>query len=138
MRRIVPLVVGLLCTAGLGGCDRFAPEDAVVLVPPAEFQTWWARTEQCSGREGRFARVRWFVVPGDSFACPSGRCVGRWEDDHTIYIAAGWLHDEMVVRHEMLHDLLDLPGHPNPPFGIGCPLTWSTWPGASPAVRILD
>jgi hypothetical protein len=35
--------------------------------------------------------------------------------------------DEMVVRHEMLHDLIGMPGHPAPPFGKGCPLTWATW-----------
>ncbi len=35
----------------------------------------------------------------------------------------------MVVRHEMLHELLQRGGHPTPPFGSGCPLTWATWPG---------
>jgi hypothetical protein len=39
--------------------------------------------------------------------------------------------DEMVVRHEMLHDLLSRPGHPDPPFGKGCPLTWNTWHGGA-------
>jgi hypothetical protein len=37
--------------------------------------------------------------------------------------------NEMVVRHEMLHDLLDRAGHPDPPFGNPCPLTWATWQG---------
>jgi hypothetical protein len=37
----------------------------------------------------------------------------------------------MVVRHEMLHDLIGRSGHPNPPFGEGCPLTWATWNGTS-------
>jgi hypothetical protein len=27
----------------------------------------------------------------------------------------------------ILHDLLGHSGHPNPPFGEGCPLTWATW-----------
>jgi hypothetical protein len=42
----------------------------------------------------------------------------------------------MVVRHEMLHDLMRRSGHPDPPFGNGCPLTWETWlssPEAAPA-----
>ncbi len=39
----------------------------------------------------------------------------------------------MVVRHEMLHELLQRGGHPTPPFGSGCPLTWATWPGTHDA-----
>jgi hypothetical protein len=51
----------------------------------------------------------------------------------------------MVVRHEMLHELMRRSGHPNPPFGHGCPLTWETWltgpqSGTAPAsaTRLLD
>jgi hypothetical protein len=36
----------------------------------------------------------------------------------------------MVIRHEMLHDLIGEPGHPDPPFGPeGCGLTWTSWSG---------
>jgi hypothetical protein len=35
----------------------------------------------------------------------------------------------------MLHDLMRRSGHPSPPFGNGCPLTWDTWPdGPGPDV----
>jgi hypothetical protein len=51
----------------------------------------------------------------------------------------------MVVRHEMLHDLMRRSGHPNPPFGSGCPLTWETWltrplmaPAPTNIPRLLD
>jgi hypothetical protein len=44
--------------------------------------------------------------------------------------------DEMVVRHEMLHDLLGRPGHPDPPFGSGCPLTWATWNGGAAGLDV--
>lgn len=124
-------------TAGLTllGCDRFAPEDAVAFTPPASYRTWWEKTEACSGVRGSFDRVRWFLVPGDGFACPGGRCAGRWETNHTIYVAEGWRDHEMVVRHEMLHDLIGHGGHPDPPFGVPCPLTWTTWTGPGAALR---
>lgn len=134
------LVLSLL--PGLEGCSSFAPSDARPLDAPAGFAAWWQKTEDCSGRTGDLHRIRWFVVPGDGFACPGGECVGRWQDGHDIYISEAWLDNEMVVRHEMLHDLLGKPGHPNPPFGQGCPLTWATWNGGSalrqdgPAIRI--
>lgn len=102
--------------------------------PPAVYREWWAKTEACSGLSGDFDRVEWLVVPGRSFDCKSGQCVGHWHPGHQIYIAEEWLHNEMVVRHEILHDLLRGGGHPDPPFGEGCPLTWATWPGPSTSV----
>ncbi|HEU5169533.1 MAG TPA: hypothetical protein VFU46_03285 [Gemmatimonadales bacterium] len=113
----------------LAGCS-FAPEGDAPMEAPAEYRAWFARTEACSGREGDFDRIRWHVVDGESFECPSGRCVGRWNNSHDIYIASVYVRHELVVRHEMLHELLGRPGHPDPPFGTGCPLTWESWRGA--------
>ncbi len=135
MGRAVVLGFCLSLFSGLAGCGRFEPEQSAPLDPPAQFRDWWAKTEACSGRTATFERIHWYVVPGDSFDCPDGRCVGRWEDDHTIYIAASWVASELVVRHEMLHDLIDRSGHPDPPFGHGCPLTWATWDGSGSVLR---
>jgi hypothetical protein len=128
-RRLAPLALaGLL----LGGC-AFEPNGDHPIDPPAEYQAWFAKTEACSGLSGEFTRIRWYAVAGDSFDCPGGRCVGRWNTDHRIFIASAYLHSELVVRHEILHDLIGHPGHPDPPFGSPCPLTWSTWQGADSA-----
>jgi hypothetical protein len=135
MRRSLLLLAGLAGLPSLGGCSPYEPSDARPIDPPAGFVTWWQKTEDCSGRTGDFQRVRWFVVPGDMFECPGGECVGHWQDPHHIYISEAWIDNELVVRHEMLHDLLGRPGHPNPPFGQGCPLTWATWGGPGSALR---
>jgi hypothetical protein len=128
MYRIAPgLIVLIVCS--LTGCNRFEPSEYAPLDPPAQYRAWWDSTEACSGLQGNFDRVHWFVVPGEDFECPTGRCSGRWEEPHTVYLAEGWMAHEMVVRHEMLHDLIGHPGHPDPPFGRGCQLTWSTWQG---------
>lgn len=116
----------LAAVVGLAGCG-FEPAGGEPMEPPALYREWWARTQACSGIEGNFDRIRWWVVEGDGFECPSGQCAGRWNDDHDIYIASDYVSNEMVVRHEMLHDLIGRPGHPDPPFGTGCPLTWETW-----------
>jgi hypothetical protein len=94
---------------------------------PALYREWWEKTEACSGLRGDFERIEWLVVPGYSFECSSGQCAGHWRSGHQIYLAEEWMMNEMVVRHEMLHDLMNGGGHPNPPFGVGCPLTWDTW-----------
>jgi hypothetical protein len=120
----------------LAGCSPFEPANDRPLDPPAPYRQWWAKTEACSGLSGNFERVQWFVVPGYQFDCPTGECVGRWESEgHRIYLAEDWVENEMVVRHEMLHDLIGHPGHPNPPFGNPCPLTWQTWTGTGSAGR---
>jgi hypothetical protein len=131
LRLVTTFIVGLLFV----GCDHFAPEAAVSFDPPASYQVWWQKTEACSGAQGGFARIHWYLVPGDGFVCPGGHCAGRWETNHTIYIAEGWRDHEMVVRHEMLHDLIGHAGHPNPPFGAPCALTWATWAGSRGAIR---
>lgn len=131
-------VVAVLCLAGCA----FEPEGARPFEPPEAYRAWFEATEACSARAGSFEAIQWFAVPGRDFACPSGRCVGRWEPGQRIYLAESWLDHEMVVRHEMLHALLDRSGHPNPPFGEGCPLTWDTWTVArrsrDVAPRVVD
>jgi hypothetical protein len=88
-------------------------------------------TAHASAGRSRRCRVRlpWETVPGTSFTCSGNQSVGHWQADHRIWIAESYLEDEMVVRHEMLHELIGHSGHPNPPFGKGCPLTWATWNG---------
>jgi hypothetical protein len=124
---------GLL--VALTGCG-FDPEGDVPMDPPPVYREWWAKTESCSGRKGNFDRVRWSVIEGRSFPCSSGECAGHWRTDHHIFLAGEWIMDEMVVRHEMLHDLLGRPGHPDPPFGDGCPLTWESWNGGAAGLNL--
>lgn len=130
--------VAVVSLLGLGGCG-FDPLGAEAWAPPPVYATWWERTRACSGLAGPAEEVHWFVIPGDGFPCPSGTCAGRWEPGR-IYLAEAFAGDEMVVRHEMLHALLDRGGHPNPPFGNGCPLTRETWTGGDPAAarRVVD
>ena len=120
------LVASLLALGGIG-CG-FEPPNAVSFQPPGEYRTWFAATEACSNRHADFAAIRWYEVPGRSFSCPTGECVARWEPGPRIYVADFWIGHEMVARHEMLHSLIGESGHPNPPFGVGCGLTWDTWP----------
>jgi hypothetical protein len=137
-RRLVP--VSLVWAAGLllalTGCG-FDPEGDVPLDPPPIYREWFAKTEACSGRTGNFDRLRWSVIEGHSFPCSSGQCAGHWRTSHHIFLAGDWVMDELVVRHEMLHDLLGRTGHPDPPFGVGCPLTWASWDGGAAGLSVV-
>ena len=131
--------VRLVWAAGLllalAGCG-FDPEGDVPMAPPPIYREWFAKTEACSGRTGNFDRLTWSVIQGHSFPCSSGECAGHWRTNHHIFLASEWVMDEMVVRHEMLHDLLGRPGHPDPPFGDGCPLTWASWNGGASGLSV--
>jgi len=132
-RAVVPIIPFMLAA-----CDTLAPaplpDHALALAaPPPQYQTWWARTEACAGVNGRFNAIRWFTVPwAVSFPTPEGEQVGRWTRDGggpRIVIAGEYLADEMVVRHEMLHELLGRGDHPAEFFVARCHLTWSSWSG---------
>jgi len=139
MGRRLALTVRLVGAAGLlaaaTGCG-FDPVGDVPLDPPPIYREWFAKTEACSGRMGSFDRLRWSVIEGYSFSCSSGECAGHWRTNHHIFLAGDWVMDEMVVRHEMLHDILGVTGHPDPPFGDGCPLTWATWNGGAAGLEV--
>ena len=135
-RSVAPRLVwaaGLLLA--LTGCG-FDPEGDMPLDPPPIYREWFAKTEACSGRTGNFDRLSWSVIDGYSFPCSSGECAGHWRTNHHIFLAGDWVMDEMVVRHEMLHDILERTGHPDPPFGEGCPLTWASWNGGAAGLSV--
>jgi len=112
----------LLLACGKGESAPVAPTDP----PPAAYAAWWRELEECLDRTGAFDRVRWETRAGSDFECVYGRCAAIWHPDHRIVIADAWRTDELVVKHEMMHDLLGGSGHPSPPFGGTCSSTSGT------------
>jgi hypothetical protein len=120
-----------------GGCSSLGPSDfqlpagAVPLTAPADYAAWFAKTEACSGLRGSVKDVEWYVVPdAATFATAAGPKVGMWEKSGSvarIIVAGRYAGHEMVVRHEMLHHLLDREGHPSEYFVSKCHLTWDSW-----------
>ena len=134
MRRI--LGHGAIALAVIGGCTPTEPSaplplGAVAFTPPAEYQIWFDRTQECAAISGRFEAIQWLVVPGvETFVTDQGLKVGMWarRGDHQVIIVAGNYQDhEMVVPHEMLHSLIGERGHPAEYFEQRCRLTWETW-----------
>jgi len=142
--RLPQLTVSLLsvCLA-FTGCDLLTPSDppplpanAQVFRAPPDYHKWWGLTERCSRLTGSYDRIRWYVVPdADSFPTADGEKVGYWSrtgDGARIIIAGRYLGSELVVRHEMLHALLNRGGHPAEYFVQRCGLTWESWSPTNP------
>lgn len=119
------------CLAVLLACSgcRYAPEGAAPLEVSAAYRQWWGEVEQCAGRSAPIERVRFWVIKGDQFPCPNGPCAGHWRSPHDVYIAETWVHNAILVKHEMLHDLLGTGAHPAAQFGpAACNVSWSRLP----------
>jgi hypothetical protein len=127
-------ILGTLAACEILGPPSALPAHAQQVLAPAEYQSWWAATEECSGRTGRMEGIEWYIVPdADAFDTPDGPKVGLWSHSSEgvrIIIAGNWADDELVVRHEMLHALLDQEGHPVEYFTDRCRLTWESWQGS--------
>ena len=128
-----PAAVMLLASCGSLAPDDDLPAGAEPMAAMDAYANWWSATEACAGIDGDLTRVEWYVVPGArSFQTDVGEKVGLWiksGDRRAIVIAGEFVSHEMVVRHEMLHDLLGREGHPDEYFAGRCQLTWETWDG---------
>jgi hypothetical protein len=96
----------LSCAAPLGviapGAERYDP--------PVVYQEWWADVEACTGKAGNVTRVTWYLA--DSIDCGDNLDVrGCWERPHTIYIQRPGKYIEGLIKHEMIHDLVQVAGH---------------------------
>lgn len=102
------------------------PQGSWRVAASESYTVWWQEVESCSGLTGDLARIAWHEVPADSayggFWCedaPDNECAGEWVSPHDIYLAGpsalmpeGYVADAWTVKHEMLHDLVGRPGHP--------------------------
>jgi hypothetical protein len=119
--RIVWICSGIVC-----GCTRLVepPLDprAIPLTLPPVYGRWWSMTQACSGLSGSLSDVTWYVVPNATVINSSGDQVSGYYTvgNHTIVLAGKSLYDGGTVRHEMLHALRRLPGHPRSDFLDKC------------------
>jgi len=123
MLRRASLFYGAAAVCGLSACrswfEQGLPQGAVEMTPPAVYTRWWRLTEACSGRSRDMASVRWYRTPGQTFRTGDQSVVGARVGSRII-IAEGELYDGPVVRHEILHALIETEGHPRSQFLGSC------------------
>jgi hypothetical protein len=123
----------LLAVSACGTEPTPLPAGAEQVAALPDYQTWWSRTEACSGLQGQFSNLKFYQVPGvATFNSSVGTVVGLWSkngSENVITVAGDYLDNELVVRHEMLHALLEREGHPPEYFVQKCGLTWASWTG---------
>ena len=93
------------------------PAGSVRMQPLAVYDMWWQQTRQCAGRRGSLDAITWYEVPGaESIPTEIGNVQGMWLPGNRIVIAGKSVRHGPLVRHEMLHALLQTTGHPRADF----------------------
>jgi hypothetical protein len=109
--------VGMLLVSGCA-----LPRAAGAPLAPVER----AKTEACSGRTADMSLVTFYAVDAPNGAIDLGGPVahGWWvRTGNRIYLPANALGEEWLVRHEMLHALLQRGSHPSRAFVESCHLS---------------
>lgn len=97
------------------------PSRAVPWTAPAQYRLWWTLTEACAGRQGAMSDVQWYLWPGGPILLDGQWYNGYWwQSGSRILLAEEFVEDGQVVRHEMLHQLLQRDGHPTEYFDERC------------------
>jgi hypothetical protein len=111
-----PMLIALV----IGGCTEssFEPEGARRLDPPEIYRVWWAEVEACTGVTARFERVNWFEADRLVNEESGSGHVGAWQPPHSIYIQSSYLNYRAGVKHEIVHDLLQLTNHESEMFRL--------------------
>ncbi len=118
-------VLGLLILSSASCADPTGlafPEAAVErFEPPQKYALWWQQVEACAGRRADFSRVQWYRTIGNE---------PLEEEDGTRYGGYWWaqgnrialrdIHAGGIVRHEMLHAILQNGKHPLSMFAGRC------------------
>ena len=117
MRRIL---VALVMSSG--GCTGI-PWDVALSQPmssaPESYYEWFQEVGDCIDQPElataqRFAEISWNAAEDITHGESQQQAIGLWVEPHDIAIVRGRLLDEVVVKHEIVHDLLGEGSHDAP------------------------
>jgi hypothetical protein len=131
------------CATPKSGAAPVAPVERAWSVPTLElYQAWWIKTEECSGLKADMSQVTFYAVDSPSGAISLGTEVahGWWmRRGNRVYLPANALGEEWLVRHEMLHALIQRGSHPTEKFVAACHLaSVRTWRDSTLTVDPLN
>jgi hypothetical protein len=118
---LVALVSSCSATDAVSPATPPLPPGAEALQALAPYGSWWSDVENCSGKRADMARIAWFIVPNEDHFVYRGKSFdGYWWSTHWVVLASPFVDDAAIVRHEMLHDLLNRGDHPAEFFQRRC------------------
>jgi hypothetical protein len=103
--------------------DPPLPFNAEPFPPPPVYARWWSMVESCSGLRSSLDAIQWYSAPGPltNPENASESISGYWSAaSNRILLDFNDTINGGVVRHEMLHALLRVAGHPRGAFLGSC------------------
>ena len=108
----------------LSACDLWKsdfPESAVAFTPPPQYRAWWQVVESCAGKRASFDGVSWYTVEPQQLVVHGDNAAGAWfAENNSIVVVQNWVTQGSLVRHEMLHAILETGDHPIRDFNVRC------------------
>ena len=104
MPRTLPTLCVLLCACGILGPDVETPNRRLLDPIPPEYPGWYAEVESCLGRAGDYDAIVWYVA--DDIIVDGVRKGGIFAFPNRITVRAPRVHDAFLVKHEMVHHVL--------------------------------
>ena len=98
------------------------PNDAEEFSPPPVYSTWWNMTQACSRLTGSVSGVTWYSTAEVVHDLSTGDVIaGYWvSGSNRVVLNSSVMMDGGIVRHEMLHALIQHGGHPRSQFLGNC------------------
>lgn len=111
-------LLALVIAVVAAGCtnSNFEPVEVSALRPPSIYRDWWRQVEACAEARASFDRVSWYEARRVVDMDDGTDRVGAWVPPHTIYVRSDRVLSEPAVKHEMVHEILQLRDHRSPLF----------------------
>jgi hypothetical protein len=109
-----------LAVSSCGLWESDFPDSAVLFTPPPQWRVWWEVLESCSGHRGRFDDVTWFKAPFGDITWEGRVAYAIWYAAGNRIALSRDLETDALVRHEMLHAVLQDGSHPDLYFQDRC------------------
>jgi hypothetical protein len=113
----------LLCGAASCGLEVSSdfPPAAIPFATPQLYLAWWQIVEECSGKRRPLDAVRWYQVRPGELTIRGESAAGAWFVSGNRIVLSSWvLREGGLVRHEMLHAILETGSHPAEYFERKC------------------
>ena len=103
------------------GCALGLSATAAPFATPELFRSWWQIVEGCSGKSRPLDAVRWYQVGPGELTIRGESAAGAWFVAGNRIVLTSWaLREGALVRHEMLHAIVETGDHPDEFFKGRC------------------
>ena len=100
----------------------YEPQEAFLIKTPDIYYEWNDELEECTGYDVNIDDIDFYVVPGQYwYSLLNGYVEGEYIPTELgrrarILLAEPLIFSSWLVKHELAHHHLQMPGHPEPPF----------------------